>query len=36
LWLGAIVYLPAVVWLVWEKWREKAAPTAVSADPASD
>lgn len=23
LWLGAIVYLPAVAWLVWEKWRER-------------
>lgn len=22
LWLGAAVYLPAVAWLVWEKWRE--------------
>ncbi|MEN3335960.1 MAG: alpha,6-mannosyltransferase [Blastocatellia bacterium] len=36
LWLGAIVYLPAVVWLVWEKWREKAALNGGNVDPAND
>ena len=36
LWLGAIVYLPAVVWLVWEKWREKSVLNGGSADPAND
>jgi alpha-1,6-mannosyltransferase len=25
LWLGAIVYLPALAWLAWEKWRAAAA-----------
>jgi alpha-1,6-mannosyltransferase len=28
LWLGASVYLPAVAWLAWEKWRERAAARA--------
>ena len=23
LWLGTIVYLPAIAWLAWEKWRER-------------
>ena len=35
LWLGAVVYLPAVAWLAWEKWRERAALKSASA-PASD
>jgi hypothetical protein len=30
LWLGGIVYLPAIAWLVWEKWRERAALKADS------
>jgi alpha-1,6-mannosyltransferase len=33
LWLGAIVYLPAVMWLVWEKWRAKSAPLDDGAAP---
>jgi hypothetical protein len=24
LWLGAIVYLPAIAWLAWQKWRERS------------
>lgn len=29
LWLGALVYLPAIAWFAWEKWR---APGAADAD----
>ncbi|HKP11923.1 MAG TPA: glycosyltransferase 87 family protein, partial [Blastocatellia bacterium] len=35
LWLGAIAYLPAVAWLAWEKWRERAALKAGGGAPAS-
>jgi alpha-1,6-mannosyltransferase len=24
-WLGAIIYLPTIAWLVWERWRERSA-----------
>jgi alpha-1,6-mannosyltransferase len=32
LWLGAIVYLPAVAWLVWEKWRARRIVSAGLTD----
>ncbi|MFL6214153.1 MAG: glycosyltransferase 87 family protein [Blastocatellia bacterium] len=31
LWLGTIVYLPAIAWLAWEKWRERRDKMATEA-----
>ncbi|HKQ08896.1 MAG TPA: glycosyltransferase family 87 protein [Blastocatellia bacterium] len=36
LWLGAVVYLPALAWLAWEVWREPYAPDGGAADAARE
>ena len=31
LWMGTVVYVPAIAWLVWEKWRERRAASEPEA-----